>query len=532
MRTGIAAAAVVAALAAGAPAFAGPAWLHVAPPAAATQPLAGRLLVFARPLKAGEAAPAAVDVDELDPQATTVAAQDAPSLDAAGVDVDLDLAAYPHGFSTLAPGRYAVQAVLDRGMPLTYAGRGEGDIASAVAVLDWPGQAGAVLTLERTLPAPDPFTPSPRASAAVKAAYAPARADIHALDFQSPALTAFWGRPTALKGWVVTPPGYAAGRARYPTVYFTHGFGGSAPRLYGTAVSLWEDMRTGAAPPMIWVLLDQSSPTGTHEFADGVNNGPWGAALTAELIPDLERRWRMDGRASGRFLTGHSSGGWATLWLQVRYPKLFGGTWSTSPDASDFHDFTGIDIYAPDANAYRRPDGSPTPLGRVGAKEVASFQALSQLEAVEGAYGGQISSFDWVFSPRGPDGRPQPLFDRATGRVDPAVAAYWRDRYDIAHILQRDWRTLRPDLDGKVHVIIGHADTFHLDGAADRVMAVLDGLGAKAEVRFIPGRSHFDLFREGDDEWGLLKRIAWSMNRIARPAAAVPARFAAPPPAS
>ncbi len=94
---------------------------------------------------------------------------------------------------------------------------------------------------------------------------------------------------------------------------------------------------------MIWVFLDESSATGTHEFADSVNNGPWGQALTTELIPYLESHYRMDADVQGRFLNGHSSGGWATLWLQTRYPKIFGGTWSTSPDPSDFHDFTGAE---------------------------------------------------------------------------------------------------------------------------------------------------------------------------------------------
>ena len=63
----------------------------------------------------------------------------------------------------------------------------------------------------------------------------------------------------------------------------------------------------------------------------------------------------MDGHASGRFLNGHSSGGWATLQLQTHYPKIFGGTWSTSPDPSDFHDFTGVDLYAPNANRTTGP---------------------------------------------------------------------------------------------------------------------------------------------------------------------------------
>jgi enterochelin esterase-like enzyme len=64
----------------------------------------------------------------------------------------------------------------------------------------------------------------------------------------------------------------------------------------------YDRMKQGKMPKMIWVLLDESSPTGTHEFADSVNNGPWGEALTTELIPELERTYRMDAVTSGRFL--------------------------------------------------------------------------------------------------------------------------------------------------------------------------------------------------------------------------------------
>lgn len=151
-------------------------------------------------------------------------------------------------------------------------------------------------------------------------------------------------------------------------MYYTHGFGGTLTYLNPVAVDLYQRMEKRQMPEMIWVLLDESSATGTHEFADSVNNGPWGTALTAELIPNLERGYRMDGNVRGRFLQGHSSGGWATLWLQTCYPKLFGGTWSTSPDPSDFHGFTGIDLYAPHANVYRRTDGSRYLLVRRGTQ--------------------------------------------------------------------------------------------------------------------------------------------------------------------
>jgi S-formylglutathione hydrolase FrmB len=362
-----------------------------------------------------------------------------------------------------------------------------------------------------------------RMPAAQRARIEAALGQVQPVDFVSPVLSQFWGRPMHIRGWVALPPGYKAGGKTFPTVFSTGGFGSTLDYDKLSAAGTTSEMADGSMPPMIWVYLDESSPTGTHEFADSVNNGPWGQALTTEFLPWIEKHYAMDARPSSRFLTGHSSGGWATLWLQVRYPKIFGGSWPTSPDPSDFHDFTNIDIYAPNANAYVDADGKPRPLVRDHAKLIATLQQFSQMERVLGVYGGQMASFDWVFSPKGADGRPMPMFDRATGDVDPQVAAYWRDHYDIAHIVTRDWKTLKPDLDGKIHLYVGTADTFYLDGPAHLLKAAFDKLGAHEQITFIPDRTHFDLFKIGDDPRGLMKDIAWQMYAIARPGAKRPA---------
>ncbi|HWS78564.1 MAG TPA: alpha/beta hydrolase-fold protein [Thermomonas sp.] len=507
--------------------------------AAAAQPHAsGRLLVFAMPADQALAAAKdgkveAVNASAMTPEAVTLAAMEVPYLAAgASVVLDADAIAFPQPFSRLPKGDYYLQAVLDGNRDYAYGGRGEGDLVSEpTRVRLGNARRNPSLALTRVLPArPDPWAVADDAPADAREAMAATRAQAELLDFVSPALSAFWGRDIHMRGWVLLPPGYADAaneQTRYPTAYFTHGFGGNLPGLVRSVANVAEAMRAGSMPPMIWVFLDESSATGTHEFADSVNNGPWGHALASELIPSLEARYRMDGKASGRLLNGHSSGGWATLWLQVTYPKLFGGTWSTAPDSSDFHDFTGPDLYAPDANVYRRPDGSAWPLVRVDGKVVSTFEQYARQEAVKGEVGGQLASFDWVFSPRGADGRPMPMFDRATGKVDPAVVAYWREHYDIAHRLQAQWPALKPDLDGKIRVIVGDADTFYLDGAARRLKAVLDGLGAKADFRFLPGKTHSDLYVEGDDRRALLKKIAWEMHAVARPGSAPPAVTAA-----
>jgi len=312
---------------------------------AATQPVSGRLLIFATEARAAREAARggkveAVDADSLHPQHTAVAAREVSRL-APGerVTIDTDGQAFPTGFSSLPPGEYLLQAVLDLDHSYNYTGRGTGDLISPVISMHLPAMTPTTLRLVRVQPEPYPWQLS-GSSAELQAAAPDARAHTQRIDLVSPSLTAFWGRPIHLRGWVLLPPGYdSSGSARFPTAYYTHGYGGNQNDMLAALVGVHLAMRKGEMPPMIWVFLDESGPSGTHEFADSVNNGPWGKALTEELIPSLESRYRMDGTASGRLLTGHSSGGWATLWLQTTYPKLFGGTWSTSPDPVDFHDF-------------------------------------------------------------------------------------------------------------------------------------------------------------------------------------------------
>ena len=486
-------------------------FFRVALTPSAPTPLSGRLLIF---LKKGSG-DKEVNVDEFHPGATWVAAREVQALaPGQSVEVDADENAFPQPFSSFAPGDYEAQVVLDVDHTYNYAGRGPQDwISSVVALSHWPAGNESSLVLDH-----HPPVNQARADLIHKALQK-AREDVaRKEEFVSPALTRFWGRDVAIKAWVILPPGYTAeGGERYPTVYWTHGFGGNLDSCLLAGLELHDRMQQRKMPPMIWVMLDESIPEGTHEFADSVNNGPWGTALTTEFIPYLERKYRMDARRDGRFLNGQSSGGWATLQLQINYPAIFGGAWSTAPDPSDFHDFTGVDLYRPGANVYVKADGTPRPIMREHGKVISTLQQFAKLEAVLGPYGGQISSFDWVFSPKGNNGAPEPMFDRETGAVNPQVVAYWREHYDLAHIVEVNWAARGPDWKGRIHVFVGTADTFYLDGAAHLLEAVLTRLGGQPHFYFLPDRTHFDLYAVGQDKGALFDRIGAEMYAIARP---------------
>ena len=400
------------------------------------------------------------------------------------VTFDPDSKAYPQAFSTAPKGKRQFMALLDLNHSYAYGGQGEGDLFGPVVQVDV-----------------DPLSTEPIELHLSKAT--PARAKIEdteqvkLVEFQSKLLSDFWGRPIIMRAGVALPPSFLKEPNRmYPAVYNVHGFGGNHTAAWRAGPAAIKEMTEGKRAEMVIVYLDASLPSGHHVFADSVNNGPWGKALTEELIPYLESKYRLISKPHARFLTGHSSGGWSTLWLQVAYPDFFGGTWSTAPDSVTFKSFTGIDTtYGSKDNSFRNLDGGVKNLVRMNGKNVASIVEFIRQEEVAGPVGGQMASFDWVFSPRGSDGRPMKLFNRVTGEQDPMVQKYW-EKYDIKLVAERNWATLGPKLLGKVHVIVGSMDTFHLEEAAKMFCAFLSSKGREDACEVVPDRDHMNLYQK------------------------------------
>ncbi len=491
------------------------------PPSFANDP-AGRLLLFAAPATTENARATEVDTDTSDHDGVSVAARDVTGFGPEhAVTLDARETAFPVNFATTAKGDYRVQVVLDRNGDYAFAGRGPGDILSKTVTIHFPLASVPSIALDHVMPpASDQFDTTGMPPGAM-AQIAASREHLHEERVASGALTRFRGTPQSVAVWVLTPPGYdPTSRTRYPTVYTANGFGTSHKTDGQLLSKIWHLMETHAIPPMIWVSPDYASPTGTTEFADSVNNGPWGQALVAEIIPALEAKYRMDAKPSGRFLTGHSSGGWFALWAMVRYPAMFGGSWPTSPDPSDFRDFLGVDLYAPGANMYRDDRNGSRPLERDHGQVLTTIETAARVERVLGHRGGQLQSFDWVFSPPRADGTPAPMFDRDSGAVDPTVVSYWRDHYDIGYLIETEWPRLRRDLDGKVHLTVGTADSFYLDGAAHRLEKAFRKVGGRADFTFVPNATHAmsSLYTRDGDRAALYKDMTKAMYTVARPA--------------
>jgi len=395
-----------------------------------------------------------------------------------GADVD----AYPEPMNELPEGAYAVQAVMRRSPNSPEIGTGAGTAYSAKTVKKLDGATSGAIELHITeiVPERDP-TENPRIKPMIEAGR------LEHVRLRSAMLSAFHGRDIYHEAAVYLPEGYHDednAQRDYPALYMISGFGGDEFQ----AMFLAFMGRSDAADNIVKIGLDPLMRSGHHVFADSANNGPVGTALVEEFIPHLENKFRLVDASHGRFLTGISSGGWSSLWLQIQHPQFFGGVWSFVPDPVDFRAFQTVNIYADDANMYVDADGERRPLGRSNGKVVIWTDDFAQMEVVMDE-GGQLHSFEAVFSPKGENGAPMPLYDRKTGAIGPDVAEAWK-KYDINLVLKKRWDELAPHLQGKIHIIAGEDDNFYLEDAVKLLQKTLNSLGSDSEIEVIEGADH------------------------------------------
>ncbi len=317
---------------------------------------------------------------------------------------------------------------------------------------------------------------------------------------QSERLTKFWGRPMYLSAHVLLPEGFDTHpSARYPVVinhdHFAYTIDGFRPEppdpnlkpeysdrfhLEGYnkiqeehAHQFYKDWTGPDYPRYLLVEVEHANPYYDDSYAvNSQNLGPYGDAITYELIPYLEKKYRGQGAGWARFMYGGSTGGWEALGVQILYPEEYNGCFAACPDPIDFHAYTTVNLYE-DENAFFwsgpfKKVEKPAHRDYLGHLS-ATVEQANRLELVLGTKsrsGGQWDIWEAVYSPVGPDGYPKRIFDKRTGVIDKSVAAFWKENYDLTHILRRDWsKGLGKKLEGKIHIYVGDMDNYYLNNA-------------------------------------------------------------------
>jgi len=370
-----------------------------------------------------------------------------------------------------------------------------------------PAQSNEIsLTIDQVIPA----IPEPQDTRYIK----------H-IKIQSRLLTEFWGRPMFIGAHILLPEGFDTHPdVKYPLAIFHghfpadfDGFRMTPPdehlkpdtstrfRISGYNKIVQQEaydfykLWTGPGFPRVLAIeITHANPYYDDSYAvNSENLGPYGDAITYELIPEIERRFRGIGQGWARFTYGGSTGGWEALAVQVLYPNEYNGCYAACPDPIDFHHYTTIDIYN-NKNAYFvESDYKKTPrpgyrdyLGHVSAM----LKDMNQRELALGnrsRSGDQFDIWEAVFSPSDEDGYPKRLFDKYTGVIDTSVAAYWKEHFDLTHIIRRDWPKIGQQLKGKIHLYVGDMDSYYLNNAvytAEDVLKKLQGPPCGCEVDY------------------------------------------------
>lgn len=346
--------------------------------------------------------------------------------------------------------------------------------------LDPKGSRTVRLTLARTIP---------------PIADAPDDPWVKRIRIKSDILSRWWGHPIYLGATVLLPKGYDANPLlKYPTVFHHDHFSYDAPFGFTTTPpapgpQLFAQMSREAGgkresgyefgkawqgddfPRMIAVKLQHPTPYFDDSYGvNSANNGPFGDAIHQELIPYLERQFRMIGKPYARVMTGGSTGGWISLALQIHYPDFYGGTWTLYPDPVDLRRYQLTNIYE-DSSAFQVPNapyGTPErPFQMdVAGQPKGNVRELSRMEEAQGTRGrsaGQIDAWNAAYGPTDADGYPRRLWDMRTGIIDREVAEHMRTGgYDLTHYLKQNWSRIGPSLVGKLRVFTGDMDHFYL----------------------------------------------------------------------
>ena len=360
--------------------------------------------------------------------------------------------------------------------------RAPGSLVSAVQRIHVDPKRGTRIRLEltRTLPA---------------VAVPPDDRYVKRVRIQSEILSKWWGHPIYLGAVVLLPKGYDEHPdVRYPAVWLQGHFTLNAPfdftldstpepdSVRRARAERTERRESGnefarawlsdGVPRMGAIRILHPSPYYDDSYAvNSANNGPYSDAIHQELIPYLEKQFRVIAAPYARMLTGGSTGGWEALALQVYHPDFYGGTWVYYPDPVDFRRYELVNLYA-DTNAFavernpwitverpseRKSDGQP----------VVTIRQENQLNNARGSRrrgGENFAIWEATYGPTDKDGYPAPIWNDATGTIDRTVAESWRSHdYDIRDYLERNWSKLAPNLVGKIHVMCGDMDNYYLN---------------------------------------------------------------------
>ena len=280
---------------------------------------------------------------------------------------------------------------------------------------------------------------------------------------------------------VYLPPGYRPSYSKgYVTAYGVVGFGGTG-RMLLNADPLGEDLEhrmnrlisSRKCGPMILVLVDCFTRFGGNQYINSSATGRYEDYIVSEIVPFIERTYNCARRA----IWGKSSGGYGSMVLGMRNPKVFQALADHSGDSA--FEYCYLPDFPKALDAFREAGGPK--------KWLRAFWAKPNKRQEKDA--APLNTFAMAAhyspNPRSKEMGVDLPFDLETGEMVPEVWERWL-AWDPVRLVDRYAANLRKLK--LIYIDCGSKDEFNLQWGARMLHSKLQRLGIE---------HHYEEFDDG-----------------------------------
>ncbi len=296
------------------------------------------------------------------------------------------------------------------------------------------------------------------------------------LELDAPALAGNpLGDPSRRPLYALLPPGRADGRG-LPTVYFLHGFTGSARAWFNVSAfqptvpeRIEAQWTAGALPPFVAVFVDGFTGVGGTQWINSTAVGRYQDYLADDVTAFVEARLGTLARREARAVVGKSSGGYGALCLGRDRPEVFAHLACHAGDAG-FEWCYGPDLPRAAAALLGSPDAADW-LERMKARARQTRLASADHPVLN------VLGMAAAYSPdpAAPLGAALP-FELPDGRLRPEVWARWLE-HDPVRFVPRTLDAYRRL--ASIFLDCGSRDEFNLRWGTRQVVAALRAGGVE-----------------------------------------------------
>lgn len=163
---------------------------------------------------------------------------------------------------------------------------------------------------------------------------------IRTVEIAAPSLRVnLLGDPDRRRVSIYLPPQYSTHpHQRFPVIFLLHGFAADdrafiagAYQNLNVRISMDSLIASGKVRPMIVVTPSARNRFDGSFYANSSTAGRWEDFIVKDLVGYVDRHFRTIPTASSRGLAGHSMGGYGTLHIGMRNPRVFSAIYALSP---------------------------------------------------------------------------------------------------------------------------------------------------------------------------------------------------------